>query len=296
MRPLRCILLLGTSIPGVFAQQPLTNDSVVKLVRAHIDDGIIIRLINSQQGQYVITTDAILALAQAGASNKVISSVMDYELGTANASSYSSNGTQKGDYGVKASGSSGLSDEFSQRKPPTRHNLATAPPPTPLTSSADSVLLADGTPVRLCLVQPISSPTSYPDQRILLSVVDDVLVDQKAIIQSGASAQGTIFASGSHRHLGQSGRLTMTVDWVKLPNGQKVTLRAADENEDRVSTGATNRDLRLNKPRYWIMAPLLAFRGKDAVIQPGRQFTAYVDGNFDIPQDVLRASGTAFKN
>lgn len=58
------------------AQQVLNNDSVAKLVKAGLSDDLIISTINASPGSYDTSADAIIALKSAGASEKVISAVV----------------------------------------------------------------------------------------------------------------------------------------------------------------------------------------------------------------------------
>lgn len=62
--------------PLVVAQQMLNNDSVIKLVKAGLSDDLIVSTINAQNGVYDTSTDGIIALKTAGASDKVVSAVV----------------------------------------------------------------------------------------------------------------------------------------------------------------------------------------------------------------------------
>jgi hypothetical protein len=56
----------------VFAQQPLSNDSVIKMVKAGLDDNTIVTMIQSQPGQYNLSADALVALKNDGVSDKLL--------------------------------------------------------------------------------------------------------------------------------------------------------------------------------------------------------------------------------
>jgi hypothetical protein len=58
------------------AQDTLTNDSVVKLVKAGLSDDLIVSTVNTQPGAYDTSADAIIALKSAGASDKVLAAVL----------------------------------------------------------------------------------------------------------------------------------------------------------------------------------------------------------------------------
>lgn len=58
------------------AQQPLNNDSVVKLVKAGLSDDLVISTVNASPGTYDTTTDGLIALKAAGVSDKVVSAIV----------------------------------------------------------------------------------------------------------------------------------------------------------------------------------------------------------------------------
>jgi len=50
----------------------MTNDSVIRMVKAGLGDDLIVQTIHTQPGQYTIDADTLLALKQAGVSNRVL--------------------------------------------------------------------------------------------------------------------------------------------------------------------------------------------------------------------------------
>lgn len=67
------VLLLGTAL---LAQQSLNNDSVIKLVKAGLSEDLIITTINSSPGTYDTSANGLIALKQAGASDKVVAAIV----------------------------------------------------------------------------------------------------------------------------------------------------------------------------------------------------------------------------
>jgi hypothetical protein len=68
------LLLAACSL--LAAQQVMNNDSVVKLVKAGLSDDLIVATINGSPGTYDTSTDGIIALKTAGASDKVIAAII----------------------------------------------------------------------------------------------------------------------------------------------------------------------------------------------------------------------------
>jgi hypothetical protein len=58
------------------AQQALNNDSAIKMVRAGLTDDVIVATINANPGAYDASPDGLIALKQAGVSNKVIDAIV----------------------------------------------------------------------------------------------------------------------------------------------------------------------------------------------------------------------------
>jgi hypothetical protein len=60
----------------LIAQQALNNDSVIKMVKAGLTDDAIVATINANPGTYDASPDGLIALKQAGVSNKIIDAIV----------------------------------------------------------------------------------------------------------------------------------------------------------------------------------------------------------------------------
>jgi hypothetical protein len=65
------------------AQTAMTNDSVIKMTKAGLSEGIILGSVNGQPGQYSTSADDLIALKTAGVSDKVIGAMMAKASGSA---------------------------------------------------------------------------------------------------------------------------------------------------------------------------------------------------------------------
>src|SRR5438128_2069909 len=70
-----CIISLFLSLT-LNAQEPLNNETILKLVKAGIGEDTIVSMVNQQPGKYSLTTDDIIALKSAGVSDKVIAAII----------------------------------------------------------------------------------------------------------------------------------------------------------------------------------------------------------------------------
>ena len=59
------------------AQELLTNESIVKMVKAGLSEDVILNVVNIQPGKYSLTTDDLIALKKANVSPRVITAMMN---------------------------------------------------------------------------------------------------------------------------------------------------------------------------------------------------------------------------
>jgi hypothetical protein len=76
MKNTRITIYLALFASLLVAQQTLTNDSVLKLVKAGMGDEVIISMINTQSSAFSVATDDLIALKTGGASEKVIAAML----------------------------------------------------------------------------------------------------------------------------------------------------------------------------------------------------------------------------
>ena len=71
---LACLILL--LCPVLFAQETLTNDSVIKLIRSGLSEDLIVATINASAGKYDTSSHAIITLKNAGAGDKIVAAMI----------------------------------------------------------------------------------------------------------------------------------------------------------------------------------------------------------------------------
>jgi hypothetical protein len=62
--------------PLLVAQQSLTNDSVIKLIKAGLSEDLIVSTINASPGSYDTSPDGLIALKHAGVSDKIVAQIV----------------------------------------------------------------------------------------------------------------------------------------------------------------------------------------------------------------------------
>lgn len=58
------------------AQEPLTNDSIIKLVKAGLGEGLLITMVQSQPGRYSLTPDDLVKLKKEGVPDKILAAMV----------------------------------------------------------------------------------------------------------------------------------------------------------------------------------------------------------------------------
>src|SRR5438309_10898892 len=101
-----------------------------------------------------------------------------------------------------------LSDSSVPTTTPVTPKSAVTPPTNPNTLPAD-------TPIRMKLMQTISSGTNHTGDHISFEVLDDVKVNGVIAIAHGANALGTVTDAEPKRRLGRAGKLDVNLDYVR---------------------------------------------------------------------------------
>jgi len=69
------LLFMGAMSPALSQQEALTNEAVIKMVKAGLSDEVILGVVTQQPGKYSTGVDDLIMLKQAGVSDKVVSAM-----------------------------------------------------------------------------------------------------------------------------------------------------------------------------------------------------------------------------
>ena len=89
----------------------------------------------------------------------------------------------------------------------------------------DTVLLADGTPIHLVLMDDLQGKKLQVKQTVHFRVREDLVVDSNLILKTGTEAIGHIESVSKNGLLGKSGRLVLQFDHVSTVSGAEIQLR-----------------------------------------------------------------------
>lgn len=145
---------------------------------------------------------------------------------------------------------------------------------------SSTLLVQDGTPVRMRLAQNLSSASAQIGDSVSFEVLDDVTVGDAVVVAGGAIAVATVTASQEKRSLGRAGRLDVTLDYVRSVSGEKIRLRGVQDTKGGGHTGSMTGAMVATAVVFWPAAPLFLFmKGKDVTIPKGHEVTVFVDGD-----------------
>jgi len=167
-------------------------------------------------------------------------------------------------------------------------NGAGAPPSLAVVVPA-TVVLHDGTPVRLRLSRNLSSADAKTGDSVDFEVLDDIKADDVLVVARGSSALGTVTEAHPRGRMGKGGKLDVTIDYVRMVNGEKAALRAVRESSGGGHQGAMTAGIVASALIVWPAAPFFLFmHGKDSTMPKDTEITAYVNGEISINPSSLR--------
>lgn len=85
MMVFRALLFFVCAGSLALSQEALTNDTIVKMVKAGLAETVILSMVSQQPGNYSTNVDDLIALKQAGVSDKVVSAMAAKAVGGASA-------------------------------------------------------------------------------------------------------------------------------------------------------------------------------------------------------------------
>jgi hypothetical protein len=162
------------------------------------------------------------------------------------------------------------------------------------------VEIPDGTPVRLKLVETVSSAVAKVDDRVSFEVSEDVSVNGVKVMTKGSAAWAVVVEAAARARMRRQGKLVLNIEAVCTADKGKVKLRA-HRNVLAALENAPPPDTSLAESMFALPAwPILMFmQGQEQVIPQGKEATVYVDGRGTVrperlsPEPVKDCGGAA---
>lgn len=154
--------------------------------------------------------------------------------------------------------------------------------------------LPEGELIRLRLSETITTKNSHAGDKIRLTAGEDIYVNGRLVVQAGASANGEILALRHKRGI-VHGELVCRLGYVQAVDGQWIPLNSlisrsaaglriidesAPDSQELSSVGSQmETDVASGFTALFFLPFYPVFRGRDAVLQEGTLFDAYVARN-----------------
>ena len=74
-----------------WAQEPLTNDSVIKMAKAGLSEDVMVSMVKTQPAKYTLTPEQLIAMKAAGVPDRVVAAMVEKSAGAGAASPFTGN-------------------------------------------------------------------------------------------------------------------------------------------------------------------------------------------------------------
>ncbi len=142
--------------------------------------------------------------------------------------------------------------------------------------SQNQILLQEGEIIQVMLNEILDSRLSKVGDQVNFEVAENVMVDSVIVIEKGALVIGTIVHIKEANFAGVEGQLEFSIDYVVAIDGQNIRLRSFQELDGESRTEEVIVAAVLLHPLF------LVFKGKEATVEKGTLFSAYVDMDYKI--------------
>ena len=175
---------------------------------------------------------------------------------------------------------------FAQAAPPAPPPVTTPAQPAPAAPAdstapapAASITVPGGTPMKVSLIEPLSSNTAHAGDKVHFKAIDDVTVDSWVVIARDAIGEGSVVSAEGAGGNGHPGKIQLQFDWIYGADGLKIKLSdvASSANGDAAKGAASTAAI----ASYLVLGPLGLFahnwvHGKDVTVKTDQKIAIYV--------------------
>jgi hypothetical protein len=149
----------------------------------------------------------------------------------------------------------------------------------------DQNVLHEGTPVRTRISRTVSSGEAKEKETVDFETLDDIKIGETIVIPRGSVAMATVTEAVPKRRMGRGGKLSVNIDYVRMPSGEKLALRGIQDVKGGGHTGAMTGAIVATSIVFFPAAPLFLFmHGKDITIPKGHEVTVYTNSDYQLPK------------
>lgn len=133
-----------------------------------------------------------------------------------------------------------------------------------------------GLPVPLALAESISSETLKEGQTVKFFVSSEVYNSEgELVIPQNATAYGTVKSVKKRGGFARGGRFTLSIDYLTLPNGEKVELESDNLSAKGKSGSAVSTAMKVCYWMFWTIIIDACIKGENATLDAGTAIQAY---------------------
>jgi hypothetical protein len=137
------------------------------------------------------------------------------------------------------------------------------------------LMLKEGTEVPLVFAEDLNSKTAVDDDKVNMTLAEDIKVDDVVVVRKGAVALATVTNAHKSGMLGKPGELSIRLEYLKTDD-RRIRLRGSKGKEGEGKVGAT-------VALTVLFGPIgLIKHGKNVEIKAGTPLTAFVDEDYPI--------------
>jgi hypothetical protein len=152
-------------------------------------------------------------------------------------------------------------------------------------SAATTVTVPGATPMKIRLIDTISSSNANVGDTFQFRADSDVVVNGWIVVAKGAPGQGEVISvdrAGSHGH---AGNLGLKFDYIYSVDGKKIRLTATNKKQEGDQRGGASSTATVTSTL--LLGPVGLFahnwvKGRDVTIDNTRSLDAYVDSTVHI--------------
>lgn len=146
-------------------------------------------------------------------------------------------------------------------------------------ATAQSVVLPEGTELKLQFNERLSSATNRQGDTFTISLTQPITLADGTVIPAGFRGRGEVTAAEKRGFMGRAGDLSVRLEYLRIGT-TRVGVRANRTSEGQGALGST-------VVLTVLFGPLgLLKRGKDIDIPRGQEITAFVDSPATIPTPI----------
>jgi hypothetical protein len=146
--------------------------------------------------------------------------------------------------------------------------------PAPARPTVPAFTLLNDTPVRIKILQTVSSANARVGDAVEFEVIEDVILEGVAVLPKGSKVTGVVAEADVKKHFGHGGKLAISVTSARLVDGEQLRLRGYEVAAGSSTGNAADGNLQLAS-------------GKDVGVPKDAEFTVLIDGDFHLKREAF---------